>query len=62
MKDDDFLVAGLSIAARPVEGVCRHLVNDRLERTEMCWFASSAEATLGLKWLKTSLASDELQQ
>ena len=33
MKYDEYLAAGYPIGSGVVEGACRHLVKDRLERT-----------------------------
>ncbi len=62
MKYDEYLAAGLSIATGVIEGACRHLVKDRLERTSMRWSASGAQAMLRLRSLKASNAWDEFQQ
>jgi hypothetical protein len=40
MKYDEYLAAGLPIATGVIEGACRHLVKDRLERTGMRWCVS----------------------
>ena len=62
MKYDEYLAAGLSIATGVIEGACRHLVKDRLERTGMRWSTSGAQAMLNLRSLKASNAWDEFQQ
>jgi hypothetical protein len=62
MMYDEYLAAGLPIATGVIEGVCRHLVKDRLERTGMRWSASGAQAMLSLRCLKVSNAWDEFQQ
>jgi hypothetical protein len=62
MKYDEYLAAGLPIATGVIEGACRHLVKDRLERTGMRWSASGAQAMLSLRCLKASNAWDEFQQ
>lgn len=56
MKYDEYLAAGLPIATGVIEGACRHLVKDRLERTGMRWSASGAQAMLSLRCLKASNA------
>jgi hypothetical protein len=56
------LAAGLPIATGVIEGACRHLVKDRLERTGTRWSASGAQAMLSLRCLKASNVWDEFQQ
>jgi len=62
MTYDEYLAAGLPIATGLIEGACRHLVKDRLERTGMRWYASGAQAMLSLRCLKASNAWDEFQR
>src|SRR3954447_8463101 len=49
MKYDEYLAAGYPIGSGVVEGACRHLVKDRLERTGMRWLPSGAQAMLDLR-------------
>lgn len=49
MKYDVYLSAGYPIGSGVVEGACRHLVKDRLERTGMRWLPSGAQAMLDLR-------------
>jgi hypothetical protein len=49
MKYDVYLAAGYPIGSGVVEGACRHLVKDRLERTGMRWLPSGAQAMLDLR-------------
>ena len=49
MKYDEYLTAGYSIGSGVVEGACRNLVKDRLERTGMRWLPSGAQAMLDLR-------------
>jgi hypothetical protein len=49
MKDDESLAAGYPIGSGVVEGGCRHLVKDRMERTGMRWLPSGAQAMLDLR-------------
>ena len=42
MKYDEYLAAGYPIGSGVVEGACRHLVKDRMERTGMRWLPSGA--------------------
>jgi hypothetical protein len=49
MKYDEYLAAGYPIGSGVVEGACRHLVKDRLERAGMRWVPSGAQAMLDLR-------------
>jgi len=49
MRYDAYLREGLPIASGAVEGACKHLVKDRLERSGMRWTAAGAEAVLQLR-------------
>src|ERR1700724_338585 len=49
MKYDEYLASGYPIGSGVVEGACRHLVKDRLERTGMRWVPSGAQAMLDLR-------------
>ena len=49
MKYDKYLAAGYPIGSGVVEGACRHLVKDRMERTGMRWLPSGAQAMLDLR-------------
>ena len=49
MKYDEYLAAGYPIGSGVVEGACRHLVKDRLERTGMRWIPDGAQAMLDLR-------------
>ena len=62
MTYDEYLAVGLPIATGVIEGACRHLVKDRLERTGMRWSASGAQAMLSLRCLKASNVWDTFQQ
>ncbi|MDQ2694148.1 MAG: ISKra4 family transposase [Pseudomonadota bacterium] len=46
---DRYLAAGYPIASGVIEGACRHVVNDRLERTGMNWTLPGAQAMLALR-------------
>ncbi len=46
MRYDVYLAAGYPIASGVIEGACRHLVKDRMERTGMRWRESSAGSML----------------
>src|SRR3954454_3316685 len=49
MKYDDSLAAGYPIGSGVVEGACRHLVKERMERTGMRRLPSGAQAMLDLR-------------
>jgi len=55
----DYLAAGLPIATGVIEGACRHLVNDRMDRTGARWGLPGAEAILRLRALRSSHDFDE---
>lgn len=62
MKYDDYLAAGYPIATGVIEGACRHLVKDRMERSGMRWTMQGAQAMLNLRALRHSSHWDEFQQ
>lgn len=49
MQYDEYLAMGYPIGSGVVEGACRHLVKDRMERTGMRWLPSGAQAMLDLR-------------
>jgi hypothetical protein len=49
MRYDQYLAAGYPIASGVIEGACRHVVKDRLERTGMHWTVPGAQAMLQLR-------------
>ena len=49
MKYEEYLAPGYPIGSGVVEGACRHLVKDRMERTGMRWTPSGAQAMLDLR-------------
>ena len=51
---DRYLAAGYPIATGVIEGACRHLVRDRMERTGARWRLVGAEAVLKLRALRAS--------
>lgn len=51
MRYDEYLAAGYPIASGVIEGACRHVVKDRLERTGMNWVRQGAQAMLDLRCL-----------
>lgn len=46
---DDYLAAGYPIASGVIEGACRYLVKDRMERAGMRWTVAGAQAMLDLR-------------
>jgi hypothetical protein len=44
MRYDEYLAAGYPIASGVIEGACRHLVKDRMERAGMHWTIPGAQA------------------
>lgn len=61
MRYDDYLQAGYPIASGAVEGACRHLVNDRMERAGMHWAVPGAQAMLDVRSIHASGLWDEYQ-
>jgi hypothetical protein len=49
MHYDEYLALGYPIASGVIEGACRHIVKDRLERTGMNWTIPGAQAMLDLR-------------
>ena len=49
MNYDVYLAAGFPIATGVIEGACRHLVKDRMERSGMRWTVRGAQALLQLR-------------
>jgi hypothetical protein len=49
MRYDEYLRAGYPIASGVIEGACRHLIKDRLERAGMHWTLAGAQALLDLR-------------
>ena len=55
----DALRDGLPIATGVIEGACRYLVKDRMDRTGACWSLDGAEAVLRLRALRASNDFDD---
>jgi hypothetical protein len=53
-RDDQYLAAGYPIGTGVIEGACRYLVKDRMERTGARWSLHGAEAVLRLRALWTN--------
>jgi len=49
MRYNEYLADGLPIASGPVEGACKHLIKDRMERSGMRWTEPMAEAIVQLR-------------
>jgi hypothetical protein len=49
MRYDEYLAAGYPIASGVIEGACRHLVKDRMERAGMHWTPHGAQAMLDVR-------------
>jgi hypothetical protein len=49
MHYDEYLAAGYPIASGVIEGACRHLIKDRMERAGMHWTMAGAQAMLDLR-------------
>jgi hypothetical protein len=54
MRYDEYLKQGYPIASGVIEGACRHVVKDRLERTGMSWTKTGAQALLHLRAIAVS--------
>jgi hypothetical protein len=51
---DEYLRQGLPIASGSVEGACKHLIKDRLERSGMRWSLQGAESLIRMRSLYLS--------
>jgi len=49
MRYDQYLANGWPIASGPVEGACKNLIKDRMERSGMRWTEQMAEAIVQLR-------------
>ena len=61
MKYDDNLKAGYPVATGVIEGACRHVIKDRMERAGMRWKIPGAQAMLHLRTIYTNGDWDEFQ-
>jgi hypothetical protein len=59
---DKYLAAGCPIATGVIEGACRHLVKDRMERSGMRWTQTGAQAMLDVRAVHQSAYWDEFHQ
>ncbi len=62
MRYDAYLQAGYPIATGVVEGACRHLVKDRMERAGMHWTIPGAQAMLDVRSIHVSGLWEKYQQ
>lgn len=61
MQYDEYLAKGYPIASGVIEGACRNVVKDRMERTGMSWVIEGAQAMLSLRCLWLSESWDAYQ-
>jgi hypothetical protein len=61
MQYAKYLRAGYPIATGVIEGACRHVIKDRMERAGMRWKVPGAEAMLELRAIHTNGDWDEFQ-
>jgi hypothetical protein len=61
MRYDEYLKAGYPIASGAIEGACRHLVKDRMERAGMHWTVPGAQAMLDVRSIYVSDLWEEYQ-
>jgi hypothetical protein len=61
MHYDEYLREGYPIASGVVEGACRHLVKDRMERAGMHWTIPGAQAMLDVRSIYVSGLWEEYQ-
>jgi hypothetical protein len=54
LRYDRYLAEGVPIGTGVIEGACRHLVKDRMDRTGARWSLAGAEAVLRLRALRSS--------
>ena len=62
MHYDEYLRAGYPIASGAVEGACRHLVKDRMERAGMHWTVPGAQAMLDVRSIYVSGLWNQYQE
>lgn len=62
MRYDAYLAAGYPIATGVIEGACRHLVKDRMERSGMRWRLAGAQPMLHVRAVYQSSYWDEFHQ
>jgi hypothetical protein len=62
MRYDQYLAKGWPIASGPVEGACKNLIKDRMERSGMRWTEAMAEAIVKLRAIYLSGDFDRLEE
>jgi hypothetical protein len=62
MRYDDYLAEGYPIASGVIEGACRHLVKDRMERAGMHWTPVGAQAMLDVRSVHVDGEWEEYQK
>jgi len=62
MRYNEYLAAGYPIASGAIEGACRHLVKDRMERAGMHWMVAGAQAMLNVRSIHVSGIWDDYQK
>lgn len=62
MRYDESLEAGYPIATGVIEGACRHVVKDRMERSGMRWALDGAGSMLNVRCVFASAYWNEFQQ
>jgi hypothetical protein len=54
MRYDEYLRLGCPVATGVIEGACRHVIKDRMERAGMRWKVPGAQAMLNLRTIYTN--------
>lgn len=62
MRYDEYLSKGYPIASGVIEGACRHVIKDRLERAGMHWTVAGAQAMLDVRSVSVSGQWQAFQQ
>jgi len=62
MRYDEYLRAGYPIATGVIEGACRHLVKDRMERSGMRWRLAGAQPMLNMRAVYQSSYWDQFHK
>jgi len=62
MRYDEYLAAGYPIATGVIEGACRHLVKDRMERSGMRWRLTGAQPMLHVRAIYQSSYWDDFHR
>ncbi len=62
MRYDEYLAAGFPIASGVIEGACRYVIKDRMERSGMRWTVVGAQAMLDLRIMWVNGCWQEFQK